>query len=178
MPCFSVAANDPDATDELLRRAGRRLEQLARHMLRNYPVVAAHEQTADVLQEAVLSLLAALRQVDVRSTRDFFGLAAEHIRRRLLDPARRLGSARLQQSLPAADAVPDPAREDDLERWAALHEAVESLPAELREVFGLRFYHGWTWLLLRRYFALHPRESGRQEIIDLLQELLPSPAGS
>jgi RNA polymerase sigma-70 factor (ECF subfamily) len=37
--------------------------------------------------------------------------------------------------------VADPA---DLDRWHALHEAVEKLPAELREVFGLTFYHGWT----------------------------------
>jgi RNA polymerase sigma factor (sigma-70 family) len=32
----------------------------------------------------------------------------------------------------------------DLDRWQALHEAAESLPADQREVFGLRFYHGWS----------------------------------
>ena len=52
---------DRAAGDELLRRCRERLERMARAMLRRYPRVAAHEQTADVVQEASLSLLQALR---------------------------------------------------------------------------------------------------------------------
>jgi RNA polymerase sigma factor (sigma-70 family) len=150
-----IQHNDADAVEELLRRAGQRLERLARQMLRGYPVVRGHEQTADVVQEAVPGLLAALRQLDLRDTRAFYGLAAEHIRRRLLDLARRHGRGNGPvRSLAAVDSVADPAGEDDLERWAALHESVELLPAEMREVFGLRFYHGWAWAEVAELFGL------------------------
>ena len=32
---------------------------------------------------------------------------------------------------------------EELEEWAAFHVAVGGLPAEEREVFNLRYYHGW-----------------------------------
>jgi RNA polymerase sigma factor (sigma-70 family) len=127
---------DRVAADELLSRCRDRLEAMARAMLRRFPAVAAHEQTADVVQEASLSLLAALRSLDVADTRAFYGLAAHHVRLRLLDLARKY---RPRESVPATD--PDA----DLERWSALHEAAERLPVEPREVFSLRFYHGWTF---------------------------------
>src|SRR5262249_31686133 len=49
------------------------------------------------------------------------------------------------QTLTAYVLLPeeDEARAFALERWAAFHEAVETLPAEQREVVGLTFYHGW-----------------------------------
>src|SRR4051794_29968311 len=84
-----LRGGDRSAGDELIRRAGRRLETMARGMLRRYPAVARREQADDVLQEATASLLAALRTLEVADTRSFFGLAAEHLRRRLLDLARR-----------------------------------------------------------------------------------------
>src|SRR5204863_9617742 len=95
---------------------------------------AAREQSADVEQEASLSLLAALRTLDVADTRSFYALAAEHVSRRLLDLARR---HRRRELAPAAD---DP--DADLDRWADLHEAARRLPAEPREAFARRFYHG------------------------------------
>jgi RNA polymerase sigma-70 factor (ECF subfamily) len=141
---------DRAAVDELFRRAAGRLERLAHAMLRRYPQVRRHEQTADVVQEALLSLLGALRELSFASAREFHGLAAEHIRRRLLDLARRYrrpgrAPASLEQALGGADRLPAPEIDpDDAERWHDLHEAVAALPDELREVFGLRFYHGWT----------------------------------
>ncbi len=159
--------NDRAAADELLRRTGARLERLARQMLHGYPRVRAHEQTADVLQEAVLSLLAALRGVEIRSTRDFYGLAAEHIRRRLLDLARRHGRGGTQPLDPAA--LPDPAAADDLERWAELHEAAEQLPGELREVFGLRFYHGWSWVAVAEALGISESTARRRWLAALVR---------
>ena len=122
--------------------------RLARGMLRDFPLVRQREQTADILQEAMLSLTAALRQVRFSSTRDFFGLAAEHIRRRLVDLARYHGRAhRRFEPLPPgpndSHEIAAPA-EDDIDDWQALHEAVAALPAEQREVFSLRLYHGCT----------------------------------
>jgi RNA polymerase sigma factor (sigma-70 family) len=132
-----LRGGDRGAADELLRRCRERLEAIARVMLRRFPVVAAREQTADVVQEASLSLLAALRTLDVKDTRSFYALAAEHISRRLLDLARK---HRRRDTPPAAE---DP--DTDLDLWTELHEAAARLPVELREVFALRFYHGWTF---------------------------------
>ncbi len=140
-------AGDPAALEELLRRAYARMERLARAMLRRYPPVRQREQTADVVQLAALSLIGALRELKFSSTRDFFGLAAEHIRRRLVDLNRYHSQPHRNHAALAAagEAAQVPAtRDEDLERWAALHEAVEQLPPDQREVFSLRFYHGWS----------------------------------
>jgi RNA polymerase sigma-70 factor (ECF subfamily) len=83
-----LQSGDVAARDELIRRAGQRLESLARAMLRRFPGVRRWEETADVFQNAVLRLLRALQQVRPESTRAFFGLAAEQVRRELLDLAR------------------------------------------------------------------------------------------
>jgi RNA polymerase sigma-70 factor (ECF subfamily) len=108
------------------------------------------------LQYGVLRLLCALEQAEMTSVRDFFRLAAEQMRRELLDLARRYRSRRLQgpgrtgepgtsgqevASPERPDALEDP---NDLEKWCAFHEAVERLPAEQREVVGLIYYHGWA----------------------------------
>jgi RNA polymerase sigma factor (sigma-70 family) len=130
-----LRGGDRAAADELLRRCRERLETMARVMLRRFPVVATHEQTADVVQEASLSLLAALRTLDVADTRAFHALAAEHVSRRRLDLARK---HRRRDTPPAAGDA-------DLDLWADLHEAAQRLPLEPREVFALCFYHGWTF---------------------------------
>ena len=149
-----LGAGDPAARDELIRSAMGRLEQLARKMLRGFPGVKRWEDTGDVLQNALLRLVRALGAVTPGSSREFFGLAAAQIRRELLDLARHyqgaLGLGRNHQSgLQRPDgASPEfadaPAETGELDRWAALHEAVETLPVVEREVFCLTFYHGWT----------------------------------
>jgi RNA polymerase sigma-70 factor (ECF subfamily) len=140
---------DPSAIEELLRRVARRLERLARAMLRNFPTVRSREQTGDVVQEAMISLMRALRQLSFSSTREFYGLAAEHIRRRLLDlHDHHARPHRNHEQLPEAEgqagAGVAAAESDDLDCWQSLHEAVETLPANQREVFSLRLYHGWS----------------------------------
>lgn len=127
---------DRTAADELLRRCGERLEAIARVMLRRFPTVSAREQTGDVVQEATLSLLAALRKLEVADTQSFYALAAEHVSRRLLDLARK---HRRRDTPPAAEDL-----DADLGRWADLHEAARCLSDGPREVFALRFYHGLT----------------------------------
>jgi RNA polymerase sigma-70 factor (ECF subfamily) len=151
-----IRAGDLSARDELLRVTLDRLERLARKMLRRYPSVKRWVETGDVLQSAVLRLLRALREVDPTSERDFFGLAAEQMRRELLDLARHYRVQRVQQLRFAADAegsssgvnLPDPPTEvdeqDELEKWCSFHEGVVRLPAVEREIVGLIFYHGWT----------------------------------
>ena len=149
-----MRAGDSAARDELFRRLSDRLERLARKMLRSFPGVARWEQTGDILQQAAPRLLRALDTVRPDSMRAFFGLAAAQMRRTLIDLARHyqgphgLGANHASHATPAigpAEDTPDRANTlGDLERWSAFHEAVDALPDEEREVFGLLFYHGLT----------------------------------
>jgi RNA polymerase sigma-70 factor (ECF subfamily) len=153
-----LQSGDGTASDELLRHIGNRMDGLARRMLRRFPAVKRYEQTADVVQGATIRLLRALRAVRPATTREFFGLAAEQVRRELIDLTRHYygpegwganheSNLRLQESsgplaVRCEPEAPGDAPED-LERWTAFHEAVAHLPPEEREVFGLKFYHGW-----------------------------------
>ena len=169
-------ADDPAARDELVGRSMRRLEHLAGQLLRGYPAVRRWEDTADVLQNALVRLLRSLTAVTPATTREYFGLAAEQIRRELLDLVRHYkgahGLARNYRSglSPApggegpaapdrADPVADP---EDLDRWAALHEAVGRLPVEEREAFMLVFYHGWTQPRIAELFGVDERTVRRR----------------
>jgi RNA polymerase sigma-70 factor (ECF subfamily) len=159
------------AADELLRAAWDRLERLARAMLGRFPAVHRWAETGDVLQSALVRLVRALEKVEPTSTREFFGLAAEQMRRELLDLARSyrgacgLGANHASVAhRPGEDssAVPwDPAApasgHEELERWAAFHEAVERLPAAEREVVALVFYHGWTQTQIAELFGMDER---------------------
>jgi RNA polymerase sigma factor (sigma-70 family) len=152
-------AGDASAAEQLLRQIANQLERMTRKMLRDFPRVARWEQTDDVMQNAVLRLLTAVREVRPTSVRAFFGLASEMMRRELLDLVRHyqgahgLGanhaSAVQHPQGDASGLAPlDPAdslvNQDELDLWAAFHIAVEKLPADEREVVNLRFYHGWT----------------------------------
>src|SRR5262249_14088225 len=81
--------------------------------------------------------------------RAFYGLAAEQMRRTLIDLARHYqgphGHDAHHATPQAGVAGPLPVAADtpaELSRWSAFHEAAAELPAEEREVFGLRFYPG------------------------------------
>jgi RNA polymerase sigma factor (sigma-70 family) len=183
-------AGDAAAADELLRAAGARLERLARRMLREFPNVRRLADTGDVYQESIVRLLRSLEQLDTApsSVRDFLGLAATHIRRELLDLARRCGTAKRRGDVPlrVGDTSPglEPAASeenaDELERWQRFHEEVEKLPVEEREVVGLRFYHGWGEAEIAELFGVTERTvrrrwaAGCARLADALGEL-PAP---
>jgi len=160
---------DTTARDELLRAVCSRLERLARKMLGRFPNVQRWTETGDVLQGALLRLLRTLEKIEPANTRAFFSLAAEHIRRELLDLARQLygpqgigaNQAGRQPPSDASGPLPDPPDRaepaQELERWCAFHEGVASLPAEEREVVGLVFYHGWTQAEVANLFGVTER---------------------
>src|SRR3978361_1443144 len=77
------------AADDLLRATSTRLEKLARRMTRSFPNVRGQADTSDVLQNSLMRLLRTLLTIRPKTTRDYFNLAAVHIRRELLDLARR-----------------------------------------------------------------------------------------
>lgn len=142
---------DESARDELLGCACERLSRLARKMLRGYPNVRRWEQTGDVLQNALLRLQRSLRQMTVATSRDFFRLAALHIRRELLDLARHYYGPQGQGARhasgagghgPAVDRADETNEPERLAAWSAFHEQIEALPAEEREVVDLLWYQG------------------------------------
>jgi RNA polymerase sigma-70 factor (ECF subfamily) len=101
--------------------------------------------------------------------RDFLGLAAEQMRRELLDLARRYRARRACGPSHAPDlggggpgpAAPGPSAPaedpDELDRWCAFHEAVGGLPVAQREVVGLIYYHGWTQAEVAEHLSMSRR---------------------
>jgi RNA polymerase sigma-70 factor (ECF subfamily) len=111
-----------------------------------YPTVRRWEQTADVVQNATLRLLRALEHVNPDDPRQFFGLAAEQIRRELIDLARHysgphgVGANHDTRAGSPPDAAEPESAVEGLADWQAFHEAVAALPPADREIFGLLYY--------------------------------------
>jgi RNA polymerase sigma-70 factor (ECF subfamily) len=157
-------AGDRAAADDLIRRAGDRLQRLAHRMYRGFPNVRSLAEPVDVIQDSWLRLLRTLRSLRPANTREFFTLAAVHVRRELLDLARRARSKRHQLvSLPvggdggATSGIPVPEPDhrapDDFDLWVRFHEAVEQLDPQKREVVSLIFYHGRTQVEVAAWFG-------------------------
>jgi RNA polymerase sigma-70 factor (ECF subfamily) len=154
-----LQAGDTSARNQLLTCACQRLRRLTRKLLKGYPRVRWWEETDDVLDSAIVRLCRAFEQVIPRSARDFFCLAARHIRWELIDLARHyygpegmganlvsLDEGNSSDSTPRrafdkADTSHEPNR---LAVWSEFHQHVEALPEEEREVFDLLWYHGLT----------------------------------
>src|SRR5262245_15839121 len=83
-------AGDQAAADALCRRVARRFELLARKMIGRFHDVRVLADTDDVFQDAMMRLLHTLTKLRPATTRDFFNLAAVHLRRTLLDLTRRV----------------------------------------------------------------------------------------
>lgn len=152
---------DERARKELINTACERLRCLAHIMFKDYPRLRRWEETADVLQNALLRLYRALETVVPPSPRDFYRLAALQIRRELLDLTRHhfgpQGEAEHQlqprgaplsggdgsevgsSALAPADLSLEPGR---LALWNEFHQQVHALPEEEREVFDLVWYQG------------------------------------
>lgn len=169
-------SGDRAAADELLKATGKRLERLARRMTRSFPNVRGQADTGDVLQNSLIRLLRTLQTLRPKTTRDFFNLAAVHVRRELIDLARRCKSrSRVTYGGGAGpgdggeDWASDRPAElqaiavaDDFDLWVRFHEAVDQLPLEEREVVGLVFYHGWTQSRIAELFGVDERTIRRR----------------
>ncbi len=138
-------------------------------MLLRYPGVGRWVQAEDVLQNSMLRLLRALESVQPDSTRAFFGLAAEQMRRELLDLHRHFygpqgfaaNHASASNTFGKGTARAEPLEVDDegsdIDRWGRFHEEVARLPDQDREVVGLIYYHGWTQAQVAELFKVHVR---------------------
>ncbi len=177
---------DRNARDELIRAFQARLGLLVRKMLAKYPGVGRWVDFEDLFQNSLLRLLRALESVQPDSTRAFFGLAAEQMRRELLDLGRGLygpqGIGANHTSFhgdPEGNGVSfeptDPGiDETDFERWCRFHEEVEKLPTQEREVVGLIYYHGWPQVQVADLFEVDVRTVRRwweKALVNLHREL-------
>jgi RNA polymerase sigma-70 factor (ECF subfamily) len=166
-----IQAGDRKAANELVNCSALRLEELAHKMLRHFPSVNRWEQTGDVLQNALQRLLRTLGDVCPDSVPGFFRLAAQSIRRELLDLTKHyrgpLNDAANHESV--ADPVglagqPTVTRQElhNLDRWTAFHEAVGRLPDEEREVFEMVFYEGLAKEEVARVLGVEARTVRRR----------------
>jgi RNA polymerase sigma-70 factor (ECF subfamily) len=134
---------------ELLERAAYRLERLCASMLhRSYPRLTGpptNLETAEMLGGVVEGLLKAMRSIRPRTVRQFFALANQHMRWQLNDLARRLderpAAVELRDGLVSAPASSESGITPNGRR---ILEAIEKLPDEEREVFGLVRLQGLT----------------------------------
>ncbi len=154
-----LQAGDEAARKDLINATCEHLTRLTRKMFRADGRLVRWEQTADVFQNAMLRLYRALQEVKPRSPREFYRLAAVQIRRELIDLARHYygphgmgakheshwpdqnGDPDGQAPFDRADTGHDPRR---ITVRTELHEQIEKLPDEEREVFDLIHYQALT----------------------------------
>lgn len=142
-----ATGGDPQALDALLEHTGARLARLTEQMLAAYPTVRRWAQHEDVLQNALVRLLQAMRAIKPASGRDFFALASLQIRRELIDLARHFSGpegmgANHDSAARTVDHSDHSHEPSSLAQWTELHRHIEELPEEERDVVGLLFYQG------------------------------------
>lgn len=127
---------------ELLGRSVARLHLLCSSLLyRSYPRLThppLNLQSEELLSAVVERLIKAMREVRPETTRQFFALAARHMRWELNDMARRLDEQSSALGLDT-DAVQSPPRSSSVlsPNTIRMLEAIDSLPEEEREAFDL-----------------------------------------
>ncbi len=134
----------------LLDRAVRRLQILCANLLyrryRRLTLPPLNLQPDEMLGAVVERLLKAMRSVRPQTVRQFFGLVNQHMRWELNDLARRLDEQPTE--LPLQDGkLPAPASSDSVLTCDGrrMLEAIDSLPGDEREVFGLVRIQGLTY---------------------------------
>jgi RNA polymerase sigma-70 factor (ECF subfamily) len=126
----------------LLDRSVRRLHLLCASLLyRSYPRLTQpplNLQAEELLSAVTERLLKAMREVRPQTVRQFFALANQHMRWELNDLARRLDEQPSALGL-QEDLVPAPSSSGSglTPNGRRMLEAIESLPEDEREVFGL-----------------------------------------
>lgn len=140
-----IRQGDDAARNDLIARSYERLRRLAATIFHgDFPRLQAAHATESVLHQALLRLVRAVDELKPATPRDYYQLAAQHLRWVLLDLARRRPGAVGGDEQPepsAGDSTLDPA---SLAEWTELHERIEQLPEKEREVTELLWYHGLT----------------------------------
>jgi RNA polymerase sigma factor (sigma-70 family) len=134
---------------DLLARAVRRLHMVSANMLhRRYARLKApplNLQTEELLSAVVERLLKALETVRPQNVREFFAVANQHMRWELNDLARRLDQQTPDIELRGElDAAPDSSVSELSRDARRMLEAIDNLPDDEREAFGLVRIQGMT----------------------------------
>ena len=174
----------------LLARSVARLQLLCGTMLyRSYPRLTQpplNLEADELLGAVVERLLKAMRDVRPHNVRQFFALANQHMRWELNDLARRLDerprAVPLQEDLaPAAQAQSSGSQlSPDARR---ILEAIEALPEDEREVFGLIRIQGMSYPEAAEVLGVSPKTVQRRLnrglllLTGKLADLTPSPDG-
>jgi RNA polymerase sigma factor (sigma-70 family) len=151
----------------LLDRAVRRLQILCTNLLyRSYPRLTqppVNLQPDELLCGVVERLLKAMREVHPQTVRQFFALANQHVRWELNDLARRLdeqpGAVELHEGAVAAPASSDSGLSPEGRRML---EAIDKLPADEREAFGLVRIQGLTHSEAAEVLSVSPKTVQRR----------------
>jgi RNA polymerase sigma-70 factor (ECF subfamily) len=140
-----MKAGDRSAREELFARAFDQLNRMVRKRLdQQFGRLRSHcIETGDILNDAMIQVVKRLEQADdlerLGCERDFFVMVAGYIRWALLNAAKRL-HGRGPEPLRDAFVAGETSHPFSLEQMTALHDAVENLPQELREVFELHYF--------------------------------------
>lgn len=141
---------DDSAWEAALRHVCERLRQQVSRMMRTNRRVRRWAETDDVLQNSLIRLHRSLSEVRPESPRQFYGLATTHMRRELIDLARKhfgaegLGANHHTDGGIAAENQTNTAEPETIEAWVKFHERVEALPDQEREVVNLLWYEEMT----------------------------------
>ncbi|MCA9186627.1 MAG: sigma-70 family RNA polymerase sigma factor [Pirellulaceae bacterium] len=151
---------DTTAREELLNVACARLMHLTRQIKRGFERVGRWEQTEDVFQRASMRLYRSLEKVELNDAQHFLRLAAQQIRRELIDLSRSYGgpeglganhysqagverrdeyAGRAAFAFDPAELSLDPQK---MQEWSEFHQLIDGLPEQERTVVDLLWYHG------------------------------------
>jgi RNA polymerase sigma-70 factor (ECF subfamily) len=131
----------------LLDRSVRRLQALCANLLytryRRLTLPPVNLQPDEMLDAVVERLLKAMRSVRPQTVRQFFALVNQHMRWELNDVARRLDQQPTAVEM-RDEMVPAPASSGSIlsPNAARILKAIDDLPEEDREVFGLLHVQG------------------------------------
>ena len=179
---------DQATRDQLIELAADKLRVMARSMLKQFPSVRRWEETDDVWQSATLRLWKSLENVELKSARHFYNLASLQIRRQLIDLARHYAGPQgfaKHHATPAlredgGQGVTEFAADDThdagiLATWTELHQYVDKLPDDEREVFSLLWYQGLPQADIARLLSISVStvkrrwQAARLKLHDLLE---------
>ncbi len=133
----------------LLDRSVRRLQLLCTNLLyrkyRRLTLPPVNLQPEEMLNAVVERLLKAMRSVRPQTVRQFFALVHQHMRWELNDVARRLDEQPIAVEV-CEDVMPAPASSGSVlsPDGRRILEAIDNLPEDEREVFGLVHIQGLT----------------------------------
>ena len=148
-----LAAGHPAALDELCRRYGPHVSEIARARL--FRRLRARVETADVAQDAMVEIVSGARAQRFSDEASFLRWAREVVQNRVLQLAKRWGAARRridrEEPFPEGRSSPDLSAErpsqlfERKQRADRLTEAIARLPEGDREVLVARLLLEMPW---------------------------------